>query len=73
LSRHIERKLSAWEFHECGRCGRVTISHGAYILHSCGEWGPGLLGAVTVAQASAARTNKFDFIPTPATNFRPHS
>jgi hypothetical protein len=50
MSRHVERELHAWEWHRCDRCGRQTISHGAYILHRCEDRTRDTYPVMTVAQ-----------------------
>jgi hypothetical protein len=74
MSRHVERILTAWEFHACGRCGRVTISHGAYILHKCNEyydWPPDG-SRLTVAQEQASDQTRRRYNEEFAVDFRDH-
>jgi Zn-finger nucleic acid-binding protein len=40
VTRHVDRKLYAIEFHRCDRCRHIFFSHGHYTLHWCAdpEW-----------------------------------
>jgi hypothetical protein len=51
---HVERRINVSEWHECGKCGRVEASMGAYVLHDCAS-PPAILRhrLLTVAQREA--------------------
>jgi hypothetical protein len=74
MSRHVERKLTAWEFHRCGRCGLVMVSHGAYILHECiecNDW-PSDGPRFTVAQEREPNQSRSRYNEEFAVDFRDH-